>query len=145
MFEALAYFRRSVHASRGEWQTIVSLATGYEMLLTDHYGGGVTERLKRRVALVLRGVEGTRRYQAAFSDLYEARGALVHSGAIGKGDVDLVAAQQGFVHVFCRLSRRLAVVDRGQRRPCATSRATPVPLAENRDRAEHAVVGRWAI
>lgn len=117
MFEALAYFRRSVHASRGEWQTVISLATAYEMLLTDHYGGGVSERLKRRVALVLRGLEGTRRYQQAFSDLYEARGALVHSGAIGKGEVDLPLAQQGFVHIFCRLSTRLAGVNRRSETP----------------------------
>ena len=106
-----------MHASRGEWQTIVSLATAYEMLLTDHYGGGVSERLKRRVARVLRGVAGTTRYQQALSDLCEARGALVHSGVTGKGKVDLVAAQQGFVHVLCQLARRLGSLNRRSETP----------------------------
>ena len=107
MFEALAYFRRSVHASRGEWQTMLSLATAYEMLLTDHYSAGVTDRLTRRVKLVLRGLSGTRSYQQAFSHLYTARGALVHSGATGQSGADLVTAQQGFVHVFTRMASRL--------------------------------------
>jgi hypothetical protein len=101
MFEALAYFRRSIQASRGERQTVVSLATAHEMLLTDSYAAGVTDRLARRVQLVLRGTPGTKRYQEAFRNLYGARGALVHSGAIGGAGVDLVTAQQGFVHVSC--------------------------------------------
>jgi hypothetical protein len=117
MFEALAYFRRSVHASRGEWQTVVSLATAYEMLLTDHYSAGVTDRLARRVKLVLRGVAGTRSYQQAFSDLYAARGVLVHSGATGQGGINLVMAQQGFVQIFCRMAGRLSGLNRRTQTP----------------------------
>ena len=84
----------------------------------------MSERLKRRVARVLRGVAGTTRYQQALSDLCEARGALVHSGVTGKGKVDLVAAQQGFVHVLCQLARRLGSLNRRSERRCAISQKT---------------------
>ncbi len=110
MFEALGYFRRSFHASRSEWAAIVSLATAFEMLLTDHYSPGVTERLERRMRVVLRNVPGTRRYQKAFSELYGTRGALVHSGAADGTAVDMATAQQAFVRVFCELARRLPAV-----------------------------------
>lgn len=106
LFEALSFFLRSFHLGGASWSATVSLATAYEMLLTDSYSRGVSERLRRRLALVLRGVPGTRAYQAAFAGLYRARGNLVHAGSEA-GEVDLKAAQQAFVHAFCALAPRV--------------------------------------
>lgn len=38
-----------MHGSRRGWAATVSLATAYEMVLSDHYSVGVAERLERRI------------------------------------------------------------------------------------------------
>ena len=77
------------------------------MILTDHYSGGVTRRLERRLGLVLRGVQGRAGYEAAFSELYAARGDLVHAGTEATG-LELQLAQQAFVRAFCVIAPRIA-------------------------------------
>lgn len=109
LFESLRFFLRSFHLGGASWSATVSLATAFEMLLTDSYSRGVSGRLSRRLALVLRGIPGTRKYQSAFAGLYRARGNLVHAGA-DPGAVDLKTAQQAFVHAFCVIAPRVGAL-----------------------------------
>lgn len=106
VFESMAYFRRSFQRSDEQWSSIISLAIAYEMLLTDNYSPGVTERIIRRVKLVLRSVPRVRSLVASVKDLYEARGGIVHSG-MSRLEVDLPLARKAYVHVFVELASRL--------------------------------------
>ena len=115
LFESLLYFLRSFHGRGQSWPATVSLATAFEMLLTDSYSDGVSKRLARRLKLVLRGTRGTRRYQEAFGVVYKARGDLVHAGA-EPTDLDLHRAQQAFVLAFCVIAPRIASVPNGTQR-----------------------------
>lgn len=102
LFDAVHYFRRSFH---DDWTATISLATAFEMMLTDNYSRGVTERLRRRTELLLKGQPGTKRYQQAVVDVYDARSATVHGGALAMSDLDV--ARRAFVLVFLNLMTRL--------------------------------------
>jgi hypothetical protein len=106
LFASLAYFLRSFHSGGGSWSAAVSLATAFEMVLTDSYSAGVGERLTRRLQLVLHGIVGKSRYVDAFSDLYDARCDLVHAGT-DQTELDLRPSQQAFVHAFCVIAARV--------------------------------------
>ncbi|MCW2982572.1 MAG: hypothetical protein JWR63_142 [Conexibacter sp.] len=116
LFAALSYFLRSFHGDGRSWSAAVSLSTAFEMILTDSYSAGATRRLKRRLALVLRGVNGRSQYEAAFATLYSARGDLVHAGTDPTG-LDLHLAQQAFVQAFVVLAPRVASLPTRTSRP----------------------------
>jgi hypothetical protein len=105
-FASLSYFLRSFHNEGRSWAAAVSLATAFEMILTDQYSGGATRRLERRLGLVLRGIAGRLAYETAFAELYAARGDLVHAGTEPTG-LDLHVAQQAFVRAFCVIAPRI--------------------------------------
>lgn len=115
LFEAMTYFRRSYHGEGETWSAVVSLATAFEMLLTDAYQPGVRARLVRRTAVLLKGVRGTRRYQAAVEGLYEARSITVHLGREPR--LDLYDARQAFVLVLIELMRRMHTLADGETQP----------------------------
>lgn len=117
LFDAVDYFRRSHQGRDQDWSAVVSLATAFEMVLTDQYEAGVTKRLRRRVELLLRGVRGTRAYQQAVVDVYEARSAVVHRGDVAP--IDLVSARKAFVLVFLALMQRMPTLVSGQTQPLA--------------------------
>lgn len=97
LFDAVYYYRRSF---RDDWTSSISLATAFEMLLTDRYERGVTERLRRRTALLLKGVRGTRGFQQSVVEVYEARSATVHRGVAASQD----HANARVAFVLCFLS-----------------------------------------
>lgn len=105
LFDSLSFFRRSYQQTPGDWSAKVNLATAFEMLLTDSWKG-VTAALPRRTRLLLTGVRGTRAMQAAVSDLYRARSALVHTGSDAP-EVDMDLARKAFVLCFVRVVERL--------------------------------------
>ena len=109
LFASLSYFLRSFHNDGKSWSAAVSLATAFEMILTDHYSAGATRRLKRRLKLVLRGVRGRAAYEEAFDELYAARGDLVHAGTDAT-HLDLRMTRQAFVHAFCVVAGRVAAL-----------------------------------
>lgn len=104
-FDSLSYFKQSFSRSDHDWRATVSLATAFEMLLTDTYREGVTARLQRRTKILLSGVRGRAGYEQAVTDVYAARSEIVHSGA-RTTDPDLHAARQAWVRCF------LGIVDR---------------------------------
>lgn len=106
LFESMTYFKRSLSASERDWQGVVSLATAFEMLLTDNYAPGVAARLARRTKLLLRGTPRTLTYQEAVKDLYDARSQIVHSGS-HPASLDLHLARRAYVLTFCALCDRL--------------------------------------
>lgn len=88
VFDALTYFRRSFHRDGGaHWAAVVSLATAFEMLLTDSYQRGVTERLETRVRLLLDGHPDAEADARLVSDLYASRSKIVHRGDHLSGDL----------------------------------------------------------
>jgi hypothetical protein len=119
LFEALQFFLRSCHGGGRSWAATLSLATAFEMLLTDSYSGGVRERLVRRLRLVLRGTRGTLAYQAAFRALYSARGDLIHAGT-EPTDIDMRRARQAFVLAFCIVVPRVASLANRDANPMLT-------------------------
>ncbi|NHE67813.1 hypothetical protein G9U53_26275 [Rhodococcus sp. D-46] len=113
--ESVAYFRRSYQGDDESWTAVVSLATAFEMLLTDYYAPGIADRLRRRTRLLLKGTPGTRKYQAAVEDLYHARSATVHSGQVAQ--INLHDARSAFVLVFLALMQRLSNLRDNQSEP----------------------------
>ena len=118
-FDSLDYFRRSFARGGSTWAATVSLATAFEMLLTDHYAGGVQDTLARRTGLLLAGMRGRRAYEQAVRDIYKARSDIVHAGSRDL-EVDLRAAQQAYTLAFARLVPRIERL----------SDRSPAPIAE---------------
>lgn len=108
IMEAVTFFRRSFRPRQDDWTSVISLATAFEMLLTDRFQGGVAARLRSRTQALLRGVRGTTRYQAAVEALYDARSETVHGGTVPT--LDLYNARQAFVLCFLEIMRRLPQV-----------------------------------
>lgn len=105
LFEAVSYFRRSYQSGGRGYTAVLSLATAFEMLLTDSYASGTAVRLRRRTQRLLRGVPGTRRYQQSVEDLYYARNRTIHAGT--DEHLDLHDARQAFVLAFVALMGRM--------------------------------------
>jgi hypothetical protein len=118
-FESLDYFRRSFARGGATWAATVSLATAFEMLLTDHYASGVDETLAQRTSLLLSGVRGRVGYQQAVRDVYQARSNIVHAGS-GATVRDLTEAQRAYALAFAKLVPRIAKL----------SHRSMVPIAE---------------
>ena len=122
-------FRRSLSAGVRHTEAVVSLAIAFETLLTDHYAPGVKERIARRVALYLRGVPGTRRYQETVSELFDCRGAIVHQGTTVNFS-GMRTAHQAYVLCLQHIVPRLEGLPVGEETPIAhvlgdKNRSTP--------------------
>lgn len=103
--ESLTYYRRSFHGSDPGWRSVLSLAIAYEMLLTDHYAGGVANRIHRRAGVLLKGVPGVRALLKSIDDLFVTRNEIVH-GDLNVTPADVLTAQRAFVFVFEELVNR---------------------------------------
>jgi hypothetical protein len=101
---SLSFFRRSFRRDPPRGTVEVNLATAFEVLLTERYEPGVTNRLLRRVERLLPAAHRGPGKQTV-KDLYESRSKLVHEGTVVKCDLPL--ARQTFARVFVRLSERL--------------------------------------
>ena len=117
-FESLDYFRRSFARGGTTWAATVSLATAFEMLLTDHYAGGIDKTLARRTGLLLSGVRGRVSYQQAVRDVYQARSDIVHAGS-GTAVQELIEAQRAYALVFAKLVPRIAKLSQRSATPVA--------------------------
>ncbi|GAA4635157.1 hypothetical protein GCM10023196_079530 [Actinoallomurus vinaceus] len=108
IFESLDYFRRSLGFDR--WYAVVSLATAFEMLLTSHYAGGITERLKRRVELLL----GDPIVAQAVADVYDARSEMVHAGRTPPESLAIHAAQRAYLGCLEQIASKLNGLSRNE-------------------------------
>jgi hypothetical protein len=106
LMTAIDWFRQSFSARANEAEAIVAIAVAFETLLTDQYFPGVVKRLQRRIGLCLKGVPGVRDYQDSIQRLYEARGAIVHTGE-PKHLVDVAMAQVAFTRCLCAVAERI--------------------------------------
>ena len=118
IFEAITYFRRSFMGDGEGYTAILSLATAFELLLTDAYAPNISPRMRRRTQLLLRGVPGTLRYQQAVENLYYARNRTIHAGI--NESLDLRDARQAFVLDFLSLMQRLPILTGTEAAPIAT-------------------------
>ncbi|MET3452210.1 hypothetical protein [Curtobacterium sp. 1544] len=101
--ESLSYFRRSVR-DEGSWESVVGLATAFEMLLTDRYARGTAGLLSQRVKRLLLRQHDRAALAAAVERVYFARNAAVHTGQLDTRDV--LEAQRAYVLCFIAVSRR---------------------------------------
>lgn len=118
VFDSLDYFGRSFPRGGVTPNATVSLATAFEMLLTDHYSGGVRATLVSRTGKLLAGVRGKSRFEEAVSDLYEARSEIVHGNGTS-APASLVDAQRAFSLAFARLTPRIKNLSRPTGTPIA--------------------------
>ena len=92
---ALDWYRQSFGARVTDDEAIVALAIAFETLLTDHYTGGVRDRVTRRLGICLKGRRGVKDYIGAVASVMEARGAIVHNGSTMKR-ANRIKAQAAF-------------------------------------------------
>ncbi|MFF1559839.1 hypothetical protein [Streptomyces sp. NPDC058279] len=105
--DSQSYFRRSFHASEEGWSSVISLATAFEMMLTDGVSKGkIADRLRERVGLLLKGTRGVRSYSDSVHALYKARNVVVHSGVVPP-EVDLDTAKETYVRCFIAITERM--------------------------------------
>jgi hypothetical protein len=118
VFDSLDYFGRSFPRGGVTPNATINLATAFEMLLTDHYSGGVRTTLVSRTGKLLAGVRGKSRFEEAVSDLYEARSEIVHGNGTSV-PASLVDAQRAFSLAFARLAPRIKDLSRPTGTPIA--------------------------
>jgi hypothetical protein len=80
LFDSLSYFRASFRRTGNPGEQIVNLAIAFEVLLTDYYAPGVTERLCRRLPLALGKAPQKEALCESLSHLCKARNEIVHEG-----------------------------------------------------------------
>ena len=105
MHDALAYFKRSFRIRNRTSDAIINLAIAFEVLLSDFYVRGVTQKIISRSKTLLRGVRGYRKCWKSVEDLFSQRGAVVHSGK-SPSQTDLYQAQKAFAYCFLRLAKK---------------------------------------
>ena len=103
---ALHWYRQSFGSRVSDDEAVVALAIAFETLLTDHYSGGVRDRVGRRIAICLKGRQGVRRYVDSVTTVMEARGAIVNNGSTVKM-TDRTSAQVAFAFCFEAIVDRL--------------------------------------
>ncbi|UAJ10629.1 HEPN domain-containing protein [Polymorphobacter megasporae] len=101
---SLDYFRRSFRTETRQSERTISLAIAFETLLTDSYSGGVTARIRRRVAICLEMEAEPAELIEAVEDLFDARGKFVHSG-LGPEDLPLRDARMAYVACLSTVTR----------------------------------------
>lgn len=116
IFDSLRYFERSFRESSGIEDSVVNLAISFESLLTDYYAPGATKRILKNLKVALHGVKGTRELQKSVSDLYEARGAIVHLGRTS-GSPDLMKCRKAFIFSFLFIVENLENLPRQTETP----------------------------
>lgn len=99
IFDALGFFRRSFHSQARKGEPAIFLATAFEMLLTDHFTGGVEPRLKRRFKIATASEPEAAGLEEIVGTLYKRRSETVHEGKVN-GKLDLRLAQKAFVFAF---------------------------------------------
>ncbi|WP_430478390.1 hypothetical protein ACQZM9_11650 [Streptomyces sp. P11-1] len=120
LHDALSYFRRSFHESDQGWAASLSLATAFEMMLTDGVNRGeIAAKLQRRVRLLLRGKRGVERYPESVHRLYKHRNEIIHAG-LTDGQFDIADAQRCFVLCFMELANRAARLTARESEPMRT-------------------------
>lgn len=103
---SLGYFKRSFRSRTRESEMIISLAIAFETLLMDNFAPGMTARLRKRVRTLLKDVRGRKAMAKAVKDLFESRGAIVHTGTTEKV-FNKGTARKAYVYCFLALSDKL--------------------------------------
>jgi hypothetical protein len=100
---AVTHFRRSFQRSALAIDRVVSLATAFEALLTDHFARGVETRLVDHASILMRGTRGTLALQRSVGEVYTARCEILHQGRTPSAKDALSTAQKAFALCFLRL------------------------------------------
>jgi len=109
LFRSLEFYKKSFRQREDIGESAVLLAVAFELLLTDNYAPGVTNRIVDRMSLLLKGVPGIKSFKKAVEALYSVRSMYVHSGFIDDS-LDLKTSRVAFIHAFLTLSNRLTAI-----------------------------------
>jgi hypothetical protein len=111
---SLSYFQRSFRSNQHEDEAVVSLAVAFETLLTDGYlgGGGVKQRVARRVGICTRGRKDATELKREVERLMERRGETVHQGFSGI-TLNLRLARQAYVLCFIKVLEKFPTLTNG--------------------------------
>lgn len=109
LFRSLEFYRKSHRITDDKGESAVYLAIAFEILLTDNYSIGVSEKIYDRVSILLRGIKGNKKLKTAVRELYRARGKYVHAGEVND-TVCLKTARVAFIHTFLSLSSKLGAL-----------------------------------
>ncbi len=115
-FRSLEFYRKSHRITDDKGESAVYLAIAFEILLTDNYSIGVSERINDRVSVLLRGIKGNRKLKGAVNELYRSRGQYVHAGEVGDS-LCLKTAQIAYIHTFLSLSSKLEALPNKDNEP----------------------------
>lgn len=94
----------------------MNLAVAFEVLLTDFYAPGVSDRIPQHLSLALHRVKQQGMYTGEVEKLYIARGQAVHTAEI-RQEVDMGITRQAFVHAFLAITKRLPALNTSAQEP----------------------------
>lgn len=106
LWDSLEFYRRSFRPSGHASTQIINLCIAFEVLLTDHYRGGMRQMLRKHLQLALRGTPGTKVMQEQLEALYNARSTAVHQGTVGDAP-DLGVLRKAFALAFVAITEKL--------------------------------------
>lgn len=106
IFRSLEFYRKSHRITDDMGESTVYLAIAFEILLTDNFSFGGSERIYDRVSILLKGLKGNRKLITAVRGLYEARNKYVHAGEVSD-TLCLKTARAAFIHTFLSMSPKL--------------------------------------
>ena len=106
IYRSLEFYRKSHRITDDMGESTVYLAIAFEILLTDNFSFGGSERIYDRVSILLKGFKGNRKLIAAVRGLYEARNKYVHAGEISD-TLCLKTARAAFINSFLSMFPRL--------------------------------------
>lgn len=116
LFDSLKFFRRSFKRTDDGIDSIVNIAIAFEVLLTDSYAPGISDRLEKRLCLAISNPKIKEAMLKAVNNLYYARSEIVHTGTTGLS-VDISKAQLAFTHAFIGVVDKLHKLPRSSDKP----------------------------
>lgn len=122
---SLDYFRRAFSAASRPSEAVVSMAVAFETLLMDFFIRGANgQTIVERAQRCMRRSKATARSGQIVADLFDARNAIVHTGAT-EADIDLRRAGRAYARCLAFVVARTARAKNGSRTPMADIVGTP--------------------
>ena len=117
LFRSLEFYKRSFRIREDVGESALNLAVAFEILLTDQYSPGVHyNRIMDRLSILLKGIEGARKFRDSVDKLFRFRGKYVHSGS-SDSVVNLHHSKVAFIYAFLSLTSRLALIPKRAAEP----------------------------
>ncbi len=116
IFKSIEFYKRSYRIKDDQGEAILNLAVAFEILLTDNYSPGITQRILYRVKKLLKGVKGVRAFNKSIEGLFKCRGEYVHTGFV-TNPIDISTCQIAYIHTLLQFSALLKHIKPRQEAP----------------------------